>query len=482
MTRTSCVTAPKIVEPGAVAFTIVNRTSRLRLFTITGRRSRYVRPRRTGALVASLPRTGLYRYFCLSAGRTRNPRTGVLAVRTVTPPPAPAPEHRIGARLAGDVLELYDKVTGQRFVQRGSNYVRVAPQVDHNGRTITYHSTFNVGLYDAARAEEALRRMSADGFNTVRVFLNGLCRDACIGDPVRGVSASYIANVTDFLRRAKAAGIFVIVTIDWVPPRTRYEQLMNAEPRTHVDSFNVNFLTNGGVRANADFWRDVAAELVRQGAPTDFLLAYELRNEAHFDGEAKPFTLSSGQLGTPNGRTYDLSSQAQKNQLLDENLVYWIDRLRTAIRGADPSALVAIGFFEPSGPNASRPGDSRLIRTQAAIRYSTADFVDIHTYPGLRLTLLQYMQNFGIDRVEAKPVVIGEMGAYRSAYPTPAQAASALQSWQHASCSYGVDGWLVWTWDTEDQPELWNALSGGGVIESALSPRSRPDPCSASTP
>jgi hypothetical protein len=185
----------------------------------------------------------------------------------------------------------------------------------------------------------------------------------------------------------------------------------------------------------------------------------------------------SGQLGTPNGRTYDLSRPPQKNLLLDENLVYWIDRVRSAIRGVDPTALVSIGFLEPNGPHASRPDDSRLVRTQAAIRYSTADFVDIHTYPGLNLTLAQYMENFGIVGPEPKPVVMGQIGAYGSVYPAPSQASFALQSWQRDSCAYGIDGWLVWTWDTDEQPELWNALSGSGVIEGALSPRTRPDPC-----
>ena len=38
--------------------------------------------------------------------------------------------------------------------------------------------------------------------------------------------------------------------------------------------------------------------------------------------------------------------------------------------------------------------------------------------------------------------------------------------------------WLLWTWDTGPQPDgrLWNALDDGGVIEQALSPKSRPDP------
>jgi hypothetical protein len=41
----------------------------------------------------------------------------------------------------------------------------------------------------------------------------------------------------------------------------------------------------------------------------------------------------------------------------------------------------------------------------------------------------------------------------------------------------GFDGWLLCTWDTDEQPDLWNGRSAGGVIEQALAPRLRVDPC-----
>ena len=472
MTRVACRAAPGIIDSGTVAFRIVNRTRRLRFFTIAGRRSIYVRPGRGTTLTASLARSGLYRYFCISRGRIRNPRTGVLAVRSVAPPRQP--EHRIAVRTATDgTQELYDRVNGQRFVPRGANYVRLSQQPGAG----LYHSTFNVGEYDAARAEAALQQLRADGSNVVRVFLNGLCLGTCLGDRTRGVSARYVANVAGFLRLAKANGIYVVLTIDWLPLGTRYEAMLNAEPRTYVDGVNLNFLTNGGLHANASFWADFAAELLRQKAPTDVVLAYELRNEATFDAQAKPFSLSAGVLAAPNGRTYDLASRAQKNELLDDSLVFWIDHVRAAIRAVDHTALVSIGFFAPQEPNPTRAGDPRLIRTRAAIRSSTADFVDLHAYPGIDLTLPETMENFGVEGTEAKPLVLGEMGAFKSAYPALDEAPYALQAWQRESCRFGLDGWLLWTWDTEEQPELWNARSGGDALAHALGPAGRPDPC-----
>jgi F5/8 type C domain/Cellulase (glycosyl hydrolase family 5) len=472
MTRTACRAAPGVIDSGTVAFRIVNRARRRRFFTIAGRRSGFLRPGRGAKLTASLTRAGLYRYFCISRGRIRNPRTGVLAVRSIAPPRQP--EHRIAVRTAaGGSHELYDRITGERFVPRGANYVRLSQQPGVG----LYHSTFNVGEYDAARAQAALEQLRADGSNVVRVFLNGLCLGTCLGDRTRGISARYAANVAGFLRLAKASGVYVILTIDWLPIGTRYEATLNAEPRTYVDGVNLDFLTNGGVQANASFWADFAAELLRQKAPTDVVLAYELRNEAHFDARAKPFSLAAGVLAAPNGRTYDLSSQAQKDQLLDDSLVFWIDRVRAAIRAVDQTALVSIGFFPPQEPNATRAGDPRLIRTRAAIRSSTADFVDLHAYPGLELTLPETMENFGVDSTVAKPVVLGELGAFKSAYPALDETPYALEAWQRESCRFGADGWLLWTWDTEEQPELWNAQSGGGAIARAFGPAGRPDPC-----
>jgi hypothetical protein len=163
--------------------------------------------------------------------------------------------------------------------------------------------------------------------------------------------------------------------------------------------------------------------------------------------------------------------------MIDESFVYYVDRVRAAVRATDPTALVTIGFFHDTEPNPARRGDNRLVRTRAVIERSTADFVDIHPYPDDELTFPQFMQNYGIDGPTAKPIIIGEFGGSKRVYLSASQAAQALVSWQQQSCAYGIDGWLLWTWDTDEAPNLWNALSGGGVIEQGLAPNNRPDPC-----
>jgi hypothetical protein len=76
-----------------------------------------------------------------------------------------------------------------------------------------------------------------------------------------------------------------------------------------------------------------------------------------------------------------------------------------------------------------------------------------------------------------KPVLMGEFGAARGSYATAAGAALALHDGQVGSCNYGFDGWLLWTWDTDEQTDFYNGLADGGLINQALAPANRPDPC-----
>ncbi len=163
--------------------------------------------------------------------------------------------------------------------------------------------------------------------------------------------------------------------------------------------------------------------------------------------------------------------------MVKENLVYWIDGMRAAILKSDPTALVSVGFFHPQLPNPSRIGDPRLAVTEPAIWQSTADFIDLHAYPGYDLNLTQYLENFGLNGMEEKPIIMGEFGGEVSRFASVDSAAQRFVDWQVESCDDGFDGWIFWTWDLDEQPDFLNAKLDGGKIEQALSPVLRPDPC-----
>ena len=388
--------------------------------------------------------------------------------------------HRIGVRSSSSgFAELYDRGTDNDFTPRGNNYIRLAAQVDSSGNATLYHSTFNVGLYDPTRADTALAAMQTNGYNAVRVFLNGCCPNS-IGDPSGGLSSAYIANLVDFINKAKAHSIYVIFTTDWLPSYGGYsDHYANC---TQFSSYNTLNLCSGGVDGNVSFFHDLVAALILQSAALDAILAYELRNEYYYESDSAPLNKTSGTITAANGKTYDMSSAISQQQMMDEGLTYFTDQVRTSIVSLDPTALVTVGFFWPQQPNSTRIGDPRVISVYPAMANSTADFVDIHGYsiPG-DLTVPQLVQNYGFTGFQQqKPVVMGEFGAFKAGYPIISDAATAVKMWQIGTCPYHVEGWFLWTWDSDDpaeQPSLWAAMSGDGSVNTGLAPIFRPDPC-----
>jgi hypothetical protein len=397
------------------------------------------------------------------------------AVRVVVLPP-----HRIGVRPGTTgFAEFFDRATGQSFTPRGSSYVRLAWQTHAYGYAEYAHSAFNIGSYDAGRAEAALARMAGHGYNAVRVFLNGCCTNS-IGNPAGGLASAYVANLVDFLRRARSHGVYVMLTADWPPWLGGYAD--HYAGCSQFAYYNLLNLCPGGIAANVAFFRDVAQALVDQGAPLDALLAYELRSEYYYDSDQPPLSWTSGLVTTADGLTYDMGKDTSRQAMMDNGLVHFTDRVRSAILEVDPTALVAVGFFWPHGPNPSRIGDPRVIEVYPAMARSTADFVDIHAYALLGdLTASQMVENFKLaGHQEEKPVLMGEFGAFKFQYPWIADAAALLEDWQIQTCASEVKGWLLWTWDTEEPeqvPPLWSAMSGDGSINGSLAPAFRPDPC-----
>jgi hypothetical protein len=244
-----------------------------------------------------------------------------------------------------------------------------------------------------------------------------------------------------------------------------------------VAGVNLVFLTDGGVRASAAFWHDLVGTLAGLGAPLQAVLGYELQNEVTVATGLPPLSLRSGTVRSPSGRVYRLASATARRRLLADALVHWIDATRAAIRTVDPTALVGIGFAQPLDP-----GSPRTLLARAAIERSRADFVDVHAYPGVGEPFPRYATEAGFA-ASRKPLLMGELGAFKAIYPTAVAARDALEAQILESCPYRFAGWVAWSWDARDQPELWNARSSGGALEHALAPQAWPDPCAhAATP
>jgi F5/8 type C domain len=399
-----------------------------------------------------------------------------------SPTAGPVPDHRIGIRVVDGVGEFYDRMTGEKFVPRGNNYNEIKPVLDPIYGSTELDVTLSTGYYDRVAARQDLQRMHDLGYNLVRIMPETCAASGCITAQHTKIRPDYIANMVDFLKLAKEYGIYVWISSNTLPDVGYYLNRSYTAINDTWDGGNIAFLHPLGVAVYKEYFHDLITALIQGGAPLDAIFSYELRNEQAYDGWLPPLTLKSGLVTTANGQTYDMSQPDDKLHMMNEGLVYWVDQMTQTIHELDPTALVSIGFFPPNDPHAwMAPDDLRLVHSHDVIWNSTADFFDVHPWPG-GLTFPEYVDNFGFAGMEEKPIVMGEMTAFKQlGFDTPVAAAQALHDWQIKSCDYGVDGWLVWTWNAFAQTDLWPATAGNGEIAQVLAPNARPDPCQPGT-
>jgi hypothetical protein len=386
----------------------------------------------------------------------------------------PAGEHPIGVRTGDGSGQFFDRRTGRTFHPRGPTYLQSG--VDALPRP----ALFAPGEFDEQAVARDLQEMRALGFNTVRVFIDA-CRPPapCITLPDGRLDPDYMGNLATFLRIAEENDLFVLLASNDVPELGYAARLPCCEPFGGYR--NSLYLSREGVEIARQYWRDVIVALRGNAAPLESVLAYEITQEQFVLSDIPPLSLDTGTITTGNGRTYDLADETARQSMVEDNLLHHIAEVRRTIGELDPTALVTMGFFVPSGPNRARSDDNRVVLTNRVVQESALDFVDIHAYPRDELSLEEAAENFGIRGTEAKPVVMGEFGGVVGWYPSARAAADDLVAYQVESCALGVDGWLHWLWE-DTVTDVFGSLVEGGVINEALSPRHRPDPCRAGEP
>jgi hypothetical protein len=393
---------------------------------------------------------------------------------TLTPLP------RIGVRTG----ELYDTQSGLRFIPKGYNYIVLDAFVG-------YHVTFDANAYDAAAAEAALTQFEHDGFNAVRVFLDErgeIVPDAGIygmAGPATGsgLYAPTVANLIDFLRRARTHHVYVMPVLLFVPQNTGFQTMLFSNVPADIEDFNIYFLAPSGISAKQAYAQQLVTQIANAdpgGALLSTVLAWELDNESFVVANKKPFSLTSGTVTGADGIAYDMSNPVDRQQCLDANLVVWANSCASTIRAIDPQALVTDGMFTfnavgqagPNGIPANPSGDPRVpVRPLILRTYSTLSFTDMHLYPsgpGYSVTADLASSELSPLSTPAVPLVMGEFGAFKSFYPDLTMAAFAMGDHRAAAADAGVVGALFWTWNTANQPELWNAAESNGAINGVL--------------
>lgn len=354
---------------------------------------------------------------------------------------ADAPPGRIAIR-DGRFVEAG---SGKPFVPLGANYYRAAKDPGKQA-----HAALCPGSYDAEYVERMMAAMAARSWNTVRVFHSFLVGPSgLIESPGSSeINPAYLANVLHLLRTARERGVRVIFTWDiWLPAAEAWarqplpndwESTFQADPppRQGVNSFR---LAVGPVRNRA---AGIVALIrgIKVADPTllQVVLAWELENEVRFAADQEPFVTRSAEFGF-GGATFDLSTDAGSQALMDAAAAAWASACADCIHAADPESLVSASVFTFQAVGRRGPGtlsrdktdDARVPASPRALLASRLDFIDIHVYAHrgpidrVRADVTKTLESVGFAellrdaRRLGKPLLAGEVGVSAGATRRP---------------------------------------------------------------
>ncbi len=398
------------------------------------------------------------------------PATSFSPTATVSPTATDTPEQRIVVR--GD--EFFHATNDEKFIPRGVNHIEITTYGD---------CALAAGQYDSAQINAMFEELSGYGYNTVRMFLD-TCKDPGngLGSGSGGLNPAVLDNIVDLMRSAKEHGIYLLLTSNDVPDHGGYWQINDEGYVEGVFGFyrNTHYLTEPGVRSATEYWDDLMSGLAERDAPFDGLLAWQLLNEQWYFNNEPPFSLTEGTVTTANGQTYDMSDIEQKRAMANDSIIYWMEQVSQVIRKYDPSALITMGFFDTGDSLLDPELDFRYNDVSAMLETAPLDFIDFHAYPGGTLSIAQAADRIGFVEYDAKPVILGEFGAFRETYPEIETGAFLSAAWMEGACQAGFDGWLYWVYgraDTGAPDDPWGFIESDGLIMETLAPLNAPDPC-----
>ena len=167
-------------------------------------------------------------------------------------------------------------------------------------------------------------------------------------------------------------------------------------------------------------------------------------------------------------------SGVSKDEMVSDGIVYYIAQMKGEISIHDPTALVEMGFFVPE-----IAAPDWYVETASLLERSDLDFFDFHAYPG-GPSLKDHADHFGMLDYDAKPIVMGEYGAFRNIYADVKSAARIVTQWAAESCQYGFDGWLYWTYypaNSSVGDRTWGLVDEEDYLLNLFAPVNQPDIC-----
>ncbi|MEA2068092.1 MAG: hypothetical protein U9P12_02715, partial [Verrucomicrobiota bacterium] len=191
-------------------------------------------------------------------------------------------------------------------------------------------------------------------------------------------------------------------------------------------------------------------------------------------------------------RSYDLSSTRTLRQLADDASVCWANACADAIHSVDSGALVSANVFTYQAVGRKnllqiRPGqgadwdhEQRIPVSLKALAGSRLDYLDLHVYlhrvgeSSVAAKMEETLSSVDFDGlVEAaaaagKPLIMGEFAAFKEKNRSPVQQADDVRQQIHLGWEKGFRGFMYWTYDTDEQPKIWNLKMDNGRMLSTM--------------
>jgi hypothetical protein len=375
--------------------------------------------------------------------------------------------------------------SGTRFRPMGMNYVRTRMV----GSPVPYpwHDTMNPATFDLPAAKAAFAGMRQRGYNVARVFV-----DHSKGAGIAGLSdeqplaPAFMTNCVALLRAAAEERVRIIFSLSYTPDHRRYRQLMDAKPK-RVDAENSVWFNEGFIDARAAFMADFV-RAVKTAAPDAMgaFFSVETENEIHFMATKPPFSQGSGRFEF-RGRQYDMADDAEQQRLADVATTAATDACVDAVHKVDQDVMVGVNVFTFRAVGRSGPGhlrtdktpDGRFPARPLVLAATKASYVDVHFYPMDKDTIDQDYRSIEFEATReackkaGKPMIVGEIGAFKGPYPTLPKAVAAMKLSVKRLLTDGFEGYIYWTYDNTDQSgQIWNARDGDDAILKALAPAS----------
>ena len=381
--------------------------------------------------------------------------------------------------VAPDGQDFVEADSGRSYIPFGTNYYD-----PHTGWAPKLWRQF-----DAEKVRQHFSVMSRMGVNCARVFLTA----GSFQPTAEKIEEQALAKLDKLVEIAREKGVRLILTGPdhwegqpnyWKPDRfagqaalqalDRFWTVVAQRYRGEPAIFAWDLLNEPHMPWFVEQWRPQWNVWLRSnhGNRESLKAAWgdELTEADEWDNVAVP----ENQPDPGNPRLLDW--QHFREQLADE----WVRRQVEAIRRADPTHLVTVGYIQWSYPLVRLGNPNRYAAFNPHRQARWLDFVTIHFYPTLGNPFqskenwqknISYLQGILAYCHTGKPVVLGEFGWYGGGAPqhhpylSEQQQARWISEEIEASRSL-ADGWLSWPF--ADSPESGDISLFAGLVKADL--------------